>query len=86
MFTRNFAGFLVFSQIVVSIPLFAAESGQPDRRSIAAHVAPQALALQLDGRLDEAAWELAPLNKRFYQFQKMDGMRRSICSQRCVCW
>lgn len=73
MYARNFLRFLVFSQFAVSIPLFAAESEELKRRSIAAHVAPQALALQLDGRLDDAAWELAPVNTRFYQFQPEDG-------------
>src|ERR1044071_6523338 len=73
MYARNFLRFLVFSQFAVSIPLFAAESEEPKRRGIAAHVAPQALALKLDGRLDDAAWELAPVNTRFYQFQPEEG-------------
>jgi len=73
MFPQNFVRFLVFSQFAVTIPLFAAESEEPKHRGIAAHVAPHALALQLDGRLDDADWELAPVNARFYQFQPEDG-------------
>ncbi|WP_028103678.1 carbohydrate binding family 9 domain-containing protein [Pseudoduganella violaceinigra] len=73
MFARNFLRLLVLSQFAASAPLIAAESEKPDRRGIAAYVSQQALPVQLDGRLDEAAWELAPLNARFYQFQPEDG-------------
>ena len=66
---------LVLCQFAVSLPLYAAEAGVEERkrRSIGAHIASQPLALQVDGRLDEADWRNAPANARFYQFQPEDG-------------
>lgn len=74
MFARNFAPLLALCQFALpSQALAAAESEEPKRRSLAAHVARQPLALALDGRLDDAAWEQAPANTRFFQYQPEDG-------------
>ncbi|XLZ71924.1 DUF5916 domain-containing protein [Massilia sp. SR12] len=74
MFARHFASMLAVCQIAISASaLAAAESEEPKRRSLAAHVARQPLALALDGRLDDAAWAQAAANTRFFQYQPEDG-------------
>jgi hypothetical protein len=73
MFLRNFAFFSALCQFAAPAPLYAADSEDPKRRSIAAHVARQPLPIELDGRLDDKAWEQAPVNTRFFQFQPEDG-------------
>jgi hypothetical protein len=73
MFARNIAPLLALCQLAVTTPSFAAESKATERRTLGTHVVRQALALDLDGRLDDAAWTRAPLNTRFYQFEPEDG-------------
>ena len=53
--------------------LLALSAVAAERQGIAARVSQQRLAIELDGRLDDVAWNDAPLNSRFFQFQPEDG-------------
>ena len=61
---------LSLSAAFLAVPVHAAEP----RPGIAALVSHTPLALQIDGRLDEAAWAGAVENSRFYQYEPEDGL------------
>lgn len=61
---------LLLSAAFVALPAQAA----PSRPGLAALISHTPLALQIDGRLDEASWAKAAENTRFYQFEPEDGI------------
>ena len=73
MFLRNFAYLSALCHFAVPALAHAAGNEEPKRRGIAAYVAQQPLSIRLDGRLDDSAWDQAPANTRFFQFQPEDG-------------